>query len=427
LVSSPQTRQTVFTFSIRIVPAKVGYQYEIYVSESTSTGTVIEGNYIGTDITGTTNLGGAWNYLLYLTGGAGQSRVRNNLICPHGALGIYLNSSSNLVVGNRIGTDVTGAFGLGVPGTGIFVGAGRPGNVIGGPGATEGNLISASLEGIVLQGDDSVVQGNFIGTKADGQSPLGNFYDGILIQGSRNQIGGTNSGAGNVIAFNGSNGIVVFSGVSNAIVGNSIFNNAGLGIDLGQDGITLNDALDADAGANGRQNFPLFTARNVGGNTLLEGVLSSSSNTSYRLEFFTNAVCHPSGYGEGRAWLRAISVTTDPAGTAAFTLAHVPPLAPGVIVTATATDAAGNTSEFSPCTTVFTDTNNIIINFSASPPALAWPAASVDFMLERATNLAVPVYWQLISNGITTNSGSRTFLITNDPANPAQYFRLRRP
>ena len=115
-----------------------------------------------------------------------------------------------------------------------------------------------------------MVQGNFIGTDVSGTKDLGNLGNGVRIDlsASKNSIGGTADGAGNTIAFNGTNGVLVGSGTGNGILGNSIFSNVKLGIDLGDDGETLNDKTDADSGANNLQNAPDLLSVTTDGSSL---------------------------------------------------------------------------------------------------------------------------------------------------------------
>jgi hypothetical protein len=128
---------------------------------------------------------------------------------------------------------------------------------------------------------------------------------------------------------------------------NSIFLNAGLGIDLANDGVTANDAGDADVGPNNLQNFPILTSANTsGGNTTIAGSLNSTPNTTFRLEFFANDAVDPTGYGEGQFFVGFTNVTTNGTGNVSFS--SVVPQVPGnPRITATATDPQGNTSEFS--------------------------------------------------------------------------------
>ncbi|HLM62622.1 MAG TPA: carboxypeptidase-like regulatory domain-containing protein, partial [Pyrinomonadaceae bacterium] len=178
-----------------------------------------------------------------------------------------------------------------------------------------------------------------------------------------NTIGGAATGAGNLIAFNGDNpvfiaqedkGVFVVDGTGNAIRGNSIHNNVGLGIDLSSDAvITLNDGLDADAGANNLQNFPdLTSASSSGGSTTVQGRFNSAPNATFTIDFYSNTTCNPStGYGEGQTFIGTASVTTNNRGTMTFS-ATLPFDTTGQVITSTATDAANNTSEFSGCLAV---------------------------------------------------------------------------
>jgi hypothetical protein len=191
----------------------------------------------------------------------------------------------------------------------------------------------------------------------------------VTIFGSSNTIGGV--GGGNVIANSGcfcfgSNrgaGVKVFSGAGNRIEANSIYGNAQIGIDLlgGTEdafGVTANDNCDLDAGPNNLLNFPVLTAAlNGTGNLIIEGTLSAPSSTSYNLHLYANPSCVPAGNGEGKIYLGSATVVTaancvaDFTGENAITLAGVTVPA-GHVVTATATDNPGNTSEFSACLTV---------------------------------------------------------------------------
>ncbi|HEX9332829.1 MAG TPA: hypothetical protein VF896_13125, partial [Anaerolineales bacterium] len=183
---------------------------------------------------------------------------------------------------------------------------------------------------------------------------LGNSGNGIGIDGdpTNNTIGGTASGASNTIAFNGANGVLLTAntGTGNTISSNSIFANGGLGIDLGDDGVTPIDLFDADGGPNNLQNFPVITmVKSTSKGTVIQGVLISSANTTFRLEFFSNNACDPSGYGEGQTFLGFVQVKTNITGHTNFKITLPASLAAGNSVTATATDPANNTSEFSQC------------------------------------------------------------------------------
>ena len=174
----------------------------------------------------------------------------------------------------------------------------------------------------------------------------------IFDSATGDSIGGTTAGAGNVIADNNGNGVTVGydaedPAVDNAILGNSIYGNSGLGIDLGDDGVTLNNAS-GHTGPNLFQNFPvLASATDTSEATVIAGSLSASPNTTYRIEFFSNPAADPTGYGQGETYLTFADETTNSSGTVSFSV-QTPNLVPaGQFISATATDPAGNTSEFS--------------------------------------------------------------------------------
>jgi hypothetical protein len=134
----------------------------------------------------------------------------------------------------------------------------------------------------------------------------------------------------------------------NAVLRNAIYSNVGLGIDLGPNGVTPNDPGDADTGPNNLQNFPVLTAATRTATLAVTGTLNSTAATAFRVEFFANDALDPSGHGEGQRYLGFVSVTTDGSGNAAIAAAlPVTGVSVGNFITATATDAAGNTSEFS--------------------------------------------------------------------------------
>jgi hypothetical protein len=177
---------------------------------------------------------------------------------------------------------------------------------------------------------------------------LTNVLDGVRLEAaSDNQIGSSSPNSGNVIWSNGGIGINVVSGYRNWLSANSIYVNGGLGIDLGADGVTMNDNLDPDSGANERQNFPVIThAYYEGIHLYVEGFLNSRPNSGYTIEWFYNDTPDPSEYGEGQEYKGSFPVWTDASGNALFTGAFLP-TGEATWLTMTATDAWGNTSEFS--------------------------------------------------------------------------------
>jgi titin len=343
-------------------------QFGVIIVDPGSDENRIQGNLIGTDVTGTRDLGNT--SVGVVIGGVasdnlvgGTTPAARNIISGNDSAGVHfdtIGSIGNRVEGNYIGTDITGTVALGNVYEGVFIGGGTSDNVIGGIAQGAGNLISGNFGHGVTITDFSTknsVQGNWIGTDVTGTLALGNTGHGIVIglDAGDNQIGGTVNEARNTIAFNDANGIMLTldAGAGNVISSNSIYSNDSLGIDLGDDGITLNDPLDADDGPNRLQNFPVLTSvRHKGNNIEIEGALLSRGNTTFRLEFFSNATCDPSRYGEGKTYLGFVQVITNAAGRATFRITLKPPVTAESFITATATDPARNTSEFSGCAKV---------------------------------------------------------------------------
>ncbi len=337
----------------------------------------ISGNYIGTNVSGTGDINGTTANTqqsgVYLSNGSsgnvigGTTAGSRNVISGNNHYGFEVldsGSQNNLLQGNYIGTTVTGLAALGnVDGGASFWRAGT-GNVFGGSAVGAGNVISGNLGHGVLVGDTTsgaTIQGNLIGVAADGVTALGNVKAGIQVQdtASSTTIGGIAAGQGNTIGFNGRDGIYISGGSSISILGNSIYSNVELGIDLGTNGITANDVGDGDTGPNNLQNFPVVTSANSNATgTTIVGSLNSTPSTTYHIEFYANRPSiADSPNGEGERYLGFITVTTsasdaDTPGTATFnaTLTDVW-INAGDLVTATATvdlggGNYGSTSEF---------------------------------------------------------------------------------
>ncbi len=282
----------------------------------------------------------------------GTNAATRNVISGNSKYGIEVRDGSPdaVISGNYIGTDGTGL--VAIPNQkGIMI-VSAESLTIGGTTAGSGNLISGNqLSGISAGvGVSSAVDilGNRVGVADDG-SPLGNGESGVyLYQDSDVLIGGWGGDGANTIAHNGAGGVVVGAGCSGVHIDeNSIYDNTGLGIDLGDDGPTVNDSLDADTGPNGLQNFPLLNGINPDTSTVF-GILNSLPSTTFSLLFFENPECDPLNYGEGKVFLGSQSVSTDAAGSCSFGFS-APALTPGSSVSAIAMAPDGNTSEFSMC------------------------------------------------------------------------------
>jgi hypothetical protein len=329
----------------------------------------IAGNFIGTNPAGTSAPVNSGGFSVRLSGVAsnnvvigGPAAADRNLLSGYEQGGVIVgasfssHSNAALIQGNHIGTDITGTVSL-APSTSLGV------NIVGGPPTDVtnamiiGNLVSGNpAGGIQDSATGGVIQGNLIGTQRDGTSPLPNAnFGGIDIGGNGITVGGAGAGQANVIAFNSAGGVDVRDNRSgNRISQNSMHDNVNYGITLceGCPPPLANDACDLVNQTRGNlgRNYPVLTSASIAaGNVTISGTLNSVLSTTFRIEFFSNAACSASGNGEGRTFLGFTSVTTNASCDVSFG-----PLVfavPGgqTVIAATATDPAGNTSEFSVC------------------------------------------------------------------------------
>ena len=370
-------------------------QNGIHILNVSGHSNLIQGNLIGLAANGTTALGNGNGGAVMVDSGAiigGIDPLARNIISANAQAGVWLsNSGSNhgvVIQGNYIGTDLTGTVARGNGTSGVLIGS-APGTILGGTTVGAGNVISGNgyIGGVNVFGNSGagvLIQGNKIGVGADGATPLGNLGVGVGLDApfGNSTVGGTSAGAGNIIANNSLAGVEVSTTVGNAIEGNSIYSNGQLGIDLGSNGVTANDLvpLDPDSGPNNLQNFPVLTGVASGASgTTVTGTLNSTATSTFIIELFSNAVGDPSGFGEGQVFLGRTSVTTNSSGDGAFTLTLPIVLSTGQVVTATATDAGGNTSEFSAGvpvsnTLVVTYSLNVTVNGQGSGTVTSWGA-----------------------------------------------------
>lgn len=352
------------------VGSKVIYQNVISGNDGAgvhlaASGNFVQGNLIGTTAAGTAALGNAGNGVFISTSQSnnsvgGSSSSLRNVISGNGASGVELASAStgNNIRGNYIGTDITGTASISNGGSGVKL-DGAAGNSIGGSGAGQGNLISGNaINGIEFSSaSNSIVYGNLIGTQADGITALANGSNGVLVTSANSNSIGSSGTYANTIAFNTGAGVWVQSGIGNSISGNSIHSNGGLGIDLSVIGVTVNDPGDLDIGGNNRQNFPVLSLARTDGSTLVvDGSLDSLASTTFGLYFYASDVCDGSSHGEGRTYLGFNSYMTGAGGNVAFSKTLAVSVPAGQVVTATAT-TGGSTSEFSACATVQQDSD----------------------------------------------------------------------
>jgi hypothetical protein len=343
-----------------------------------ATGNVVQGNYVGTNITGTAALGNFVGMIVTAPGTliGGKSASARNVVSGNITGGIRIGSYEQIttgvkVQGNFVGLNAAGTAAIANSG-GVSILSGND-NTIGGTSIGMGNVISGNTgNGVSIAGDSelegdgtgNLVQGNLIGTNAAGTSAIGNSGIGVQISlgATGNTVGGSASGAGNTIAFNDGGGVSINDYPEgdcdrNLISRNAIHSNGGLGIDLTNEGdsngVTPNDFLDGDTGANGFQNFPVVSsAISNAGSITISGSLSSARFATYTIELFSSPGCDASGNGEGRTFLGTATVTTNTFGNGSFTVTLAKSVTPGHVVTATAISAINNTSEFSACRVV---------------------------------------------------------------------------
>ncbi|MCP4249031.1 MAG: hypothetical protein GY778_18460, partial [bacterium] len=356
-----------------------------------SIGNRVQGNYIGTDASGTASVANV-SVGVYISDASGTiiggtAPGAGNVLSGNGLVGVYITdatATANRVEGNLIGTDASGTASLGNPTAGVFVTSGASNNIVGGATAEARNVISSNGFGVFIDGlgtQDNVVRGNFIGTDVTGTAPLGNsgVAVGIANSASSNFIGGVAAGAGNTIAFSGAEGVLLdaTAGTGNAILRNAISNNTGLGIDLAggiedPNGVTQNDSGDPDSGPNDLLNYPVITSATEISGTVSVDFDLDVPNGVYRVEFFTNpSGADPSGNGEGEVFADYVDVSVSagiptPAST---TFAG----SSGDVLTATATEGTalpfGSTSEFSAAYSVSGN----------SAPTLNLPGGAVNY------------------------------------------------
>jgi parallel beta-helix repeat protein len=255
-----------------------------------------------------------------------------------------------------------------------------------------------------------------VGTDPAGNTAIPNNQAGVSIDGAPNTaVGGTTTSARNVISFNGTNGVQIFhpgadgnkilgntiaqnnvgisetSGTGNTLGQNSISGHTGLGIDLAPTGVNLNQS-------GGPNNYPVLTsARPANGTTTILGTLNNATAAAYTIEFFSSPSCNQAGYGEGATFLGSTNVGTDASGNASVNFAAVVP-ATGNVITTTATDAAGSTSEFSACRFVSGESSGLLydnFNTAVVTQSSAGPPNPTTFVLTAPVTITqvVTYHW----------------------------------
>ena len=392
---------------------------------------VVAGNLIGTDATGTAALGngdsgvsignGAQSNVIGTNGDGNGDAAERNLISGNANQGVYIGGSGanfNVVAGNYIGVDIMGTNPLGNGDNGVWIAAGAQSNRIGVNtvdlgAADEPNVISANtLSGVSISDagtNFNTVSGNWIGIDPS-VNHLPNGQDGVSISNGAqsNMIGGSTALA-NVIDLNTGNGVGVYDDTTtgNTIRCNWIRGNGGLGIALGTSGTpNPNHGNTPAIGPNNLLNYPVITSANSGTTTTVGISFVSLPGSSYTIDFYAT----PKNSGEGSRWLGSVSMTTDATGQI------IPPTTfnllsssyPGQWITATATDQAGDTSEFSNAWQLPTVSNQVAVSPSITSPTYGQSLAFTT------TVIAPPG-----SSGFPTPMGTIQFQVDGAPLGAA--------
>ena len=341
---------------------------EISIDGGGNTGTsqnIVEGNYIGTDVTGGAAPIGANDKpdagAVTIGGGATNNTIGGtvipllgNVISANGSTGVVISdpgTTGNAVAGNIIGLDLTGTVALPNDSDGVAIRNGASNNTIGGVAGFAANVISANNGDGVLLADaattGNIIAGNTIGTDLSQQNKLGNARDGVHIEFSPgNTIGGSEIDEGNLILNNGGSGVVVGDTTGfapgNAILGNAIYNNAQAGISSPAGTLanapTLTTALWYGFRTSGFLTLP--------DTLVVSGSLTGTPNGSYHVEFFSGEVADTSGSGQGEVFLGSQDVVTDNNGNANFQSTLAVGISPDGFISATATGPDNSTSQF---------------------------------------------------------------------------------
>jgi CSLREA domain-containing protein len=396
------------------------------VSINFSHNNTLTGNFIGTDKTGMSAIPNGTGVAVNQSSNnfiGSANPGQGNVISGNLGEGVeLLSSSQNSVLGNFIGVAVDGTTALGNGSHGIEIYVPTAGsstdNTIGSrvivvppsdkPNTTAGrlaNTVAATKQNATTARRTSA---NSSGKQTETSSSLGRRAAHQLPGTERPQD--TNTSGPNIIANNGGDGVRVSSNgdVNNLIAGNSIYSNSGLGINLGNDGVTANDPPpDADEGPNHLQNFPVITSA-IADTQTITGTLASHSDDG-RIDFYANPTCDGSGNGEGKIYLGSTGWSAGGNGLASFSFLSGVPFTAGQVITATATDGSNNTSEFSLCFTVV-----------QSPPA---QNGSIQFsalnyiVTEGGVNAVITVTRTGGSDGLV----SATFATANGTAGASDY------
>ena len=387
----------------------------IYFEHDTGGNALVQGNYIGTNAAGNSALPNRTAGMMLsgtrgvVVGGAAPGA--GNLISGNTKHGLELVGGINgtpcrgvTVQGNLIGTDVSGTIALANQESGIYLQT--TDNVqVGGTTAAEHNVVSGNTKHGFILGNATAnpgrIQGNLIGVNIFGTGGLGNGQHGIHIENmGGHRIGGTEPGAGNIIAFNGGAGIASSfrDFLGGPILSNSIFANRGLGLDRLGNGVTLNFGSYSE--------MPVITSVTTSGSeTVISGTLRTQTfgpQTPHTIQLFSNTSPDPSGYGEGQTFIGETTITAGGNVAVPFS-ATVPAVPPGRYISAVAIGfSEGATINGAPLTSEF--------SFNVRAPG------------DSSNN---PLQLFALESAVGGNTGTATFTILGEGIQPGATIVLR--
>jgi hypothetical protein len=341
-----------------------------------STRNIVEGNYAGTDITGSVPLGNRFVGIMMGLGAFGNT-VRENVVSGNEGSGVGIDddgSSFNAIVGNLIGTDATGTRAVPNRGHGIWMNETLSSfNRVGGARDEERNIVSGNLgAGMGILSDNNIIRGNYVGTDITGRNALGNAGSGIETSRSPNVIGGTTAREANVIAANGRGGVAT-NGSYSTVLGNVIgtradgvtaLGNDFFGVALGgsrgvvQTNVVAHTAKSGDNGGEGvvvRSGHDCVIRRNSIHDNAAAGIENDGQPAAPRVTSVTIkavsgtacANCEVEIFSDSSDEGRLFEGSTFAGASGLFTFAKTGGMLIGLHVTATATDREGRTSRFS--------------------------------------------------------------------------------
>ena len=389
---------------------------------SLSGGGAVEGSFIGVSVDGLSLATTADNTAQINCTGCrvgGPALAQRNLIgCPQiSAMScINIQGANARVEGNLIGVARTGLTRLVTPSEPGTVQVFTAINIEAASAQIRGNTLGGFTRGMRVLFNSHLIENNRIGVGVDDAASLANARNGIELAASNGSIV-----RGNHIANQVRDGVLVRNGSSFiTLVENRIHDNGELAVDLDisnathGDGVSANDLLDADAGPNGGQNFPVLSqARREAAGIVASINLNSTPSQSYRVRYCYVATPDPSGHGECDQPIAGVTqtVTTDASGNFSGTTPTLPATTLNFL-TATAAPVSGsfeNTSEFAQSVRI-ADLSTTAITAHTPQPAFFGQPVTVSVSVTSLAGTPAGTVQVISSNG-----GNCTATLTLSP------------